>query len=70
MQFANDREKWAYLQEQADLDHRHPEIRLRAQALLRAAGGRPLCALRLAHALARDCIAYQTDVASNLSPVS
>lgn len=55
--------KWEFLQKAPFADARNPEIRARAEALWRAAGGNVVVFAQLAHALARDGVRYATDTA-------
>lgn len=62
MQFQNDREKWEWLSRAPFRDMHHQEMR-RLAVLLRAASGDDRRFAALAHTIARDWIAYQTDTA-------
>jgi transglutaminase-like putative cysteine protease len=60
--FKNDREKWEWLRDQPNLDAQSMHIRSLARALKSATLGRAVLFAHLAHALARDGIAYVRDL--------
>ena len=55
--------KWEFLRDAPEADSRNPKLAGIAQHLMAAALGRPIVFLALAHALARDGIRFERDVA-------